>query len=209
MDKVEDPRIVSAEGNETAKNLLEDAKPNDNSKEKSEKVTDKSDAEAFASFFDQQKSDGDLSARMDQGSIMLSLKLQSLAGPNMSEYNSFLNDLQESIKAIPNTDYPEKPELVLKDFDQNTGTYKNAYIYVHADSWDSHEAYRIVQPGNTLSQIAKDSYEEAVKVNEGPLGYDLDTYKGFIIEKNGITDPDKLNVGDVLKMTIFSMEAGS
>ncbi|MBX9694946.1 MAG: LysM peptidoglycan-binding domain-containing protein [Cyanobacteria bacterium] len=133
----------------------------------------------------------------------MSSNLQRLA-KDMPAYNSLLNDLQESIKSIKNTDYPATPELVLKDFNEKTGTYDQAYIYVHADSWDSHEAYRIVQPGNTLSQIATDSYNQKVADNDGnPLGYSRSDFQGFIVEKNGIEDPNMIKVGQTLKMYVF------
>lgn len=201
MDVAEFPRIASAENTEAAKNLLDDLRSSDSTQlaERSRK----SEAQAIASHFDQNKHKDDLSESSDDGALRLSLALQSLS-KNMPAYNEFLNNLQDSFDDISTQGYPGRTELVLKNFDPSTGTFKNAFIYSHADSSDSHESYRIVQPGNTLSQIAKNSYDAKVAANDGkPLGYSLKTFEGFIVEKNGIQNPNDLKVGDVLKMYVF------
>lgn len=203
MDRFENLRIASVDNNESSVNLLNDVRANERPPRLPDNNYNKIEAQEIAAHFDQSKNEGRVSESMDDGALRLARNLMPLAS-DMPAYNAMLKDLQEGMKAIPTGDYPSSAELKLESFDEKSGTYKNAYIYINADSFDSHEAYRIVPPGNTLSQIAKDSYDEKVKSNEGqPLGYSLSDFQAFIIEKNGIINPDDIKVGDVLKMYVF------
>lgn len=202
MERLENLNLASADNSaaEAASRMLEDLRPDDKTMTKLENnaIT----AQAIANHFDPSKNEGLSAYVTDEGASMLRSSLMGKAN-DMNSYNSILHALRDSLNAIPLTDFPGRVELKLKDFDENSGTYKNAYIYTHADSFDSHESYRIVQPGNTLSQIAKDSYDEKVAVNDGQPIYSLSDFQQFIIEKNGLKDQNQIKVGDVLRMYVF------
>jgi hypothetical protein len=162
--------------------------------------------QAIGDSFDFDKSNkagADITETMDKGAKRLSSDLQTLSA-NLPEYNKLLKDLAAKVESVRSDYMPMAPELKLQGFNAKTGTFKNAFIWMNADSWEGHESYRIVQPGNTLSQIARDSYrllsEELADGDMKPgVTYD-EFYKG-IMESNNITDPHNIKVGQVLKMS--------
>jgi len=156
-------------------------------------------AQEIANYFDYSKNDGRSSEAMADGAKRLSNDLQQLSG-DIPAYNRLLKEVATNISNIPPGAMPMTPELKLGDIDPKTGSYKNAFVYINADSWDSHEAYRIVQPGNTLSQIIKDSYQDLLNIHEDNLGMSRGEFMQKVIENNNIEDPNKIKVGQVLKM---------
>jgi hypothetical protein len=199
---------IKADDNQTSLRLLESIRGDYDLAAGAKGVNIKKEAQAIGNCFDFDKtgkSGADISETMDKGANRLSADLQAL-NKNMPEYNKLLQDLAKKVDSVRSDYYPMSAELKLSDMDSKTGTYKNAFIWLNADSWESHESYRIVQPGNTLSQIAKDSYRALEKEQSDDGGKMSVTYNEFlkgIIDRNKITNPDSLKVGQVLKMSEY------
>jgi hypothetical protein len=194
-------KAAKSQDNDASVRFLEEVRSGDDPAARAKGANMKKEAQAIADCFDFDKSKGAWTDKMDAGAKRLSGDLQQLAG-DVPAYNKFLKEVAKDINAIPSRELPMTPEVKLGEVDPKTGSFKNALIYINADSWDSHEAYRIVQPGNTLSQVVKDCYDDLVKVKQDDGGMDISRadFMKKVMEKNHITNPDKIKVGQVLYM---------
>lgn len=202
MERPEQVEQPKSQVHETSARLFEAAMSADDPASRVRNNVTK-EARSIADLFDYDKTKGQSFEKMEEGANRLSNDLKAVAS-DTNTYNRLLKEVAKDINAIPPRELPMTPEVKLSDIDPKTGTYKNAYIWINADSWDSHEAYRIVQPGNTLSQIAADSYAELTKVYDGESPrMSKSEYLQGIIKRNHITDPNKIKVGQVLNMSDF------
>jgi hypothetical protein len=134
---------------------------------------------------------GTRSDYLEQGVNRLSSDLMHLSG-NPEKYNNLLEGVSRGIWDEP----VSNPALVLQDFNRNTGTYNvvtvNTYDAEKGGNVD--QAYRIVQPGNTLSEIARDLKNDTGGTRS------VGQYLQYLQEINGIPDASKIKVGQAIKL---------
>jgi hypothetical protein len=150
-------------------------------------------SQRVANIFDLGNNPGNQSfnEKIVQGAERLSKDLQQLSG-NMTEYNKLLQQVADKIPDEP----AANPYPSMHNWNSKTGTYKDVSIM----SGDGLEAYRIVQPGNTFNQIARDTYNGFVKAagEDGFQGFD--EYRQSLITMNRISDPSRVYVGQAIKL---------
>jgi hypothetical protein len=144
---------------------------------------------AIADLFDYSKGNKKYGEAVKEGTQCLSSDLKSLSG-NISEYNKLLQGVAEKIPDEP----AANPNLVLSNFNKSTGTWNNVSILAYGDQGYPTAAYRIVQPGNTLSQLAREEKETLAPSQTTA------EYVKYLQAINNIADPDKLVVGQAIRM---------
>jgi nucleoid-associated protein YgaU len=144
-------------------------------------------SQAIADLFDYSKGDRKYSDAVVDGSERLSRDLKQLSG-NIEDYNKLLKGVAEKIPDEP----AANPLIDFGDFNQSTGTWDRVSVMAY-DGLGNKTAYRIVQPGNTLSEIARD---------EKAAFPDMTTveYTKYLQTLNSIENPDKIYVGQALRM---------
>ena len=186
-------------GDETAENLLNSIRPDAQFAVKAKAIDIEKESQAVADIFDL-RNPGKYDEKITAGSERLSTDLRSLTG-NMPRYNEFLQQVVDKIPEEPAV----TPFVESRAWNEKTRTWD----YVAVRSGDSFDAYRIVQPGNTLSEIARDTYRDFLALakvfeNEGQvrmtIGSSYMDYMNRLVEMNKIEDPNKIHVGQAIKL---------
>lgn len=129
---------------------------------------------------------------LERGVNLLSTDLKTLSN-DIPKYNQLLKSVSENIWDEP----VSNPAMHLSDFNHKTGTWDKVTVNTYVlDEGNKDQAYRIVQPGNTLGQIARDLKND---VNTDPNRTTAD-YLQYLQEINGITDANKIQVGQAIKL---------
>jgi hypothetical protein len=186
-------KVAKTEENETSQRLFESvAQSYDlaagsklNIARESQKIAD------IYDFNQKDREDLGYDGKIIKATERLSADLKQLNG-NMKDYNRLLKDVSLKIPDEP----AMNPQLVLKNFSEKTGTYSDVAVIGE----DGFEAYRIVQPGNTFNQIIKDSYRTIAERAGEETPFRLDEYRQSVVKLNNITDPDRLSVGQAIKL---------
>lgn len=154
-------------------------------------------SQRIADLFDnnRQKEDESYSDRIVKGSIALSSDLQRLTG-NKGDYNKLLKEVADKIPDEP----AMNPSLRFSRNGKDIRNPDNADA-VYVMSGDSLPAYRIVQPGNTFNQIARDAYNEIVKAAGGEDEFkSFEEYKNDLYQLNLIETPNIIHVGQAIRL---------
>lgn len=119
----------------------------------------------------------------------LSFDLKQMAG-DMAKYNELIKAVDFKVADEP----VSNPVLEYKNFNNKTGTWDNVTIYTYDLEKGDRPAFRIVQPGNTLSQIAKDM--------KGELPEPMTTarYMDYLQKINKMKNPNKIFDGQAIKL---------
>jgi nucleoid-associated protein YgaU len=130
----------------------------------------------------------------------LSSDLQALAG-NTDKYNQLIKAVvaRESDEPVSN------PVIGLMDFNEKTRTWNSLSVWTyHLDGEDNYHhdqghlpAFRIVQPGNTLSGIAGEMSGQAPL--QSPMT--IAEYTRYLQKINNIENPNKIRVGQAIKLS--------
>lgn len=138
----------------------------------------------------------DYTQRIDKATGKLSADLEKLSG-KMSDFNKLIKGVADNI--------PDEPAMNPRiDFTDKNGVRvddpaKAANASVVAG--DNIEAYRIVMPGNTFEQIARDGYKKICEAAGGKENFmSYQDYRQSLIESNKIGDADKILVGQAIRM---------
>lgn len=151
-------------------------------------------SQAIADLFDLGKNHNDYTQNIVSGSERLSADLGRLLG-DQQKYNKLLESAADKIPDEP----AFNPGIDLADWNKDTGTWNKVTV----GSGDSLPAYRIVQPGNTLSEIALDTYHDfaqSAKSRGDNLGFSFQDYMKKVVDMNKIADPDKIYVGQAIRL---------
>jgi hypothetical protein len=137
----------------------------------------------------------DYTQRIDKATGKLSADLEQLSG-KMSDFNKLLKGVADNIPDEPAMN--PRIDFTDKKGDRVDDPVKAANASVVAG--DNIEAYRIVLPGNTFEQIARDSYKkicEAAGSKDEFMSYK--EYRKSLIEINKIQNVDKVLVGQAIR----------
>lgn len=126
----------------------------------------------------------DLNLRLAMDSF--SGNLRQLEGQDLEKYNRLLEEVADN---TADSSHPFR--LVLGEMNDKTGTYDN--VEVLATKQGDCPVYRIVQPGDTLSAIAKQYVPP--KMMDDPS-----VYMRSLAESNRIADPNKIFVGQAIDL---------
>lgn len=190
---------VKADGQETAENLLNSIRMDAGFAAKAKPIDIENESQAVADLFDL-KTPGKYNDKITAGSERLSSDLKRMTG-DMQKYNKFLQKVADKIPAEPAV----TPWLETMNWNEKTGTWDNVVVR----SGDNFDAYRIVQPGNTLSQIAFDTFRDftdLAKVFDNgeqvkkEIGSNYKDYMNRLVEINKIEDPNKIYVGQAIRL---------
>ncbi len=188
-----------ADGRESAENLLEAVRAIDSFSAAQKPINIERESQKIADHFDLSKP-GNYSDKITAGAELLSKDLRSLSG-NMEKYNRLLNKVQEKTPEEPAV----TPWIEMGSWNDNTGTWDN----VRVRSGDNFDAYRIVQPGNSLSEISVETYKDSRELAEAlgiesnlkkEMGENPAEYMSKLVELNKIADPNKIYPGQALKL---------
>lgn len=124
-----------------------------------------------------------------EAAVALSKDLIRLKG---DEYNTLLFSVYASHKNGGGA------QMTLEDYNQKTKTWDKVEIKSgsHPEP-DIYDYYRIVQPGNTLSQYAVDWLGKTASQK------DIREWTKFIAQANKIPNPDRIKVGQAIRTGIF------
>lgn len=192
-------RVTPSTEHDSSERLL-DAVRSIDAAPKAKPINIEKESQAIADLFDLNVNHGNYSENITKGTERLSGDLRRLTG-NMDKYNSLLEGVADKIPDEPAVN----PGIGLKHWNEETGTWDKVVV----GSGDGMAAYRIVQPGNTLSEIALETYKEfaemaefygAEKTFKKEVGADYKDYMKKLVELNKIEDPDKIYVGQALRM---------
>jgi hypothetical protein len=145
-------------------------------------------SQSVANAFDLGKNPNHLSytEKVIEGTNRLSADLMKLADTgNMSNYNKLLKASADKIPDEPACN----PGIHLDNFNPRTGTWDDVSIRAYVDG-EPHDVYRIVIPGDTISQIAKNATGE------------IEITTSSLQRLNNISDKDvdKIKVGQAIKL---------
>jgi LysM repeat protein len=129
--------------------------------------------------------------KVASGAERLSRDLKQLSD-TISDYNKLLKGVADNIPDEP----VSNPLVHLGDFNKKTGTWNTVTIdtYHMSSEIPMQPAYRIVQPGNTLSGIAQEGKQF---IKSQPTTAE---YVKYLQKLNNIENPDKIVVGQAIKL---------
>ena len=128
------------------------------------------------------------------GSQALSEDLQKLSG-NMEKYNELLLAVKHRIPGEP----AANPYINLEDWNSKTGTWDNVSVTI--PTWIPGDAVRIVQPGNTLSEIARDKWNgDKGTWKSDSMSYNYMDFMNELVRLNKIQNPNKIEVGQAIAL---------
>jgi hypothetical protein len=123
---------------------------------------------------------GEDSPRISEAAQRLSGDLKKLSG-NMKDYNLLLKGISYKISDEP----AANPSLGMDDFNAKTGTWDKVTINTYTEDGIHKPLLRVVQPGNTLGQIALDSKSSVKDLQE---------------MNKEIVDPGRIFVGQMIRV---------
>lgn len=136
---------------------------------------------------------GNNAEKVTAGVNRLSTDLKQLSG-DMHKYNQLLKAVADK-----GSDEPvSNPVLDFQNFNNKTNTYDNVTVYTYHFDYGHKPAFRIVAPGNTLSQIAREMVGDFS--DGGSKAVSAQDYMSYLQRINNIENPDKISVGQAIKL---------